>query len=54
MVDRRGTLALSGAGSIGTGGLDLGASVSPGVFDLAALTAGPARFRLPPAPVSPA
>ena len=32
-----GTLALSGSGSIGTGGLDLGTS---GIFDLAALAAG--------------
>ena len=34
-----GTLALSGTGSIGTGGLNLGTTGSPGVFDLAALTA---------------
>jgi autotransporter-associated beta strand protein/T5SS/PEP-CTERM-associated repeat protein len=34
-----GTIALSGAGSIGTGGLNLGTTSSPGVFDLAALTA---------------
>ena len=33
-----GTIALSGAGSIGTGGLNLGTAGSPGVFDLAALT----------------
>ncbi|MGI9176319.1 MAG: beta strand repeat-containing protein [Pirellulales bacterium] len=35
-----GTLALSGSGSLGTGGLNLGTTASPGVFDLAALTAG--------------
>ena len=35
-----GTLALSGIGSIGTGGLDLGTTDSPGVFDLSGLTAG--------------
>jgi autotransporter-associated beta strand protein/T5SS/PEP-CTERM-associated repeat protein len=35
-----GTLALSGSGSIGTGGLNLGTTGSPGVFDLAGLTAG--------------
>ena len=35
-----GTIALSGAGSIGTGGLNLGTTGSPGVFDLAALTSG--------------
>ena len=35
-----GTLALSNAGSIGTGGLNLGTTGNPGVFDLAALTAG--------------
>jgi T5SS/PEP-CTERM-associated repeat protein/autotransporter-associated beta strand protein len=35
-----GTLALSGAGSIGTGGLNLGTSGSPGAFDIAGLTAG--------------
>ena len=35
-----GTIALSGAGSIGTGGLNLGTTGSTGVFDLAALTSG--------------
>jgi T5SS/PEP-CTERM-associated repeat protein/autotransporter-associated beta strand protein len=35
-----GTLALSGSGSIGTGGLNLGTAAGPGTFDLAALTAG--------------
>ena len=35
-----GTLALSGIGSIGTGGLGLGTTGSPGVFDLSGLTAG--------------
>jgi autotransporter family porin len=35
-----GTLALSGAGSIGTGGLNLGTTGSPGVLDLLGLTAG--------------
>jgi autotransporter-associated beta strand protein/T5SS/PEP-CTERM-associated repeat protein len=35
-----GTLALSGTGRIGTGGLDLGTTDSPGVFDLSGLTAG--------------
>ena len=35
-----GTIALSGTGSIGTGGLKLGTTGSPGVFDLGALTAG--------------
>jgi hypothetical protein len=35
-----GTLALSGAGSIGTGGLNLGTTGSPGAFDLSGLTAG--------------
>jgi autotransporter family porin len=35
-----GTVALSGIGSIGTGGLNLGTTGSPGVFDLLALTAG--------------
>ena len=35
-----GTLALSGSGSIGTGGLNLGTTGSPGVFDLLGLTAG--------------
>ena len=35
-----GTVALSGTGSIGTGGLNLGTTGSPGVFDLSALTAG--------------
>jgi len=35
-----GTLALSGAGSIGTGGLNLGTTGSPGVFDITGLTAG--------------
>ena len=35
-----GTLALSGIGSIGAGGLDLGTTDSPGVFDLSGLTAG--------------
>ena len=35
-----GTIALSGIGGIGTGGLNLGTTGSPGVFDLAALTAG--------------
>ncbi len=35
-----GTLALSGSGSIGTGGLNLGTTGSSGVFDLAGLTAG--------------
>jgi autotransporter-associated beta strand protein/T5SS/PEP-CTERM-associated repeat protein len=34
-----GTLALSGSGSIGTGGLNLGTTGSSGVFDLAGLTA---------------
>ncbi|MFM7205575.1 MAG: autotransporter-associated beta strand repeat-containing protein, partial [Planctomycetaceae bacterium] len=34
-----GTVALSGTGSIGTGGLNLGTTTSPGAFDLAALTA---------------
>jgi len=34
-----GTVALSGAGSIGTGGLNLGTTGSPGVFDLLGLTA---------------
>ena len=33
-------LALSGSGSIGTGGLNLGTTADPGTFDLAALTAG--------------
>ena len=40
-----GTLALSGSGSIGTGGLNLGTTASRGVFDLTALTAG--TFSLP-------
>jgi autotransporter-associated beta strand protein len=35
-----GTLALSSSGSIGSGGLNLGTTASPGVFDLAALTTG--------------
>jgi T5SS/PEP-CTERM-associated repeat protein/autotransporter-associated beta strand protein len=35
-----GTLALSGSGSIGTGGLNLGTTASPGVFDLSALMSG--------------
>jgi len=35
-----GVLALSGVGSIGTGGLDLGTTDSPGEFDLSGLTAG--------------
>jgi len=35
-----GTLALSGSGSIGTGGLNLGTTAGPGTFDLAGLTAG--------------
>ena len=35
-----GTLALSGTGSIVTGGLNLGTTGSSGVFDLAGLTAG--------------
>jgi autotransporter-associated beta strand protein len=35
-----GTLALSGTGRIGTGGLNLGTTGSPGVFDLSGLTAG--------------
>ena len=35
-----GTVALSGIGSIGTGGLNLGTTGSPGVFDLLGLTAG--------------
>ena len=35
-----GTLALSGAGGIGTGGLNLGTTGSPGVFGLLGLTAG--------------
>jgi autotransporter-associated beta strand protein/T5SS/PEP-CTERM-associated repeat protein len=35
-----GTLAISGSGSIGTGGLNLGSTASPGVFDLAGFTAG--------------
>ena len=35
-----GTLALSGTGRIGTGGLNLGTTGSPGVFDLLGLTAG--------------
>ena len=35
-----GVLALSGAGSVGTGGLNLGTTGSPGAFDLAALAAG--------------
>jgi T5SS/PEP-CTERM-associated repeat protein/autotransporter-associated beta strand protein len=35
-----GMLALSGSGSIGTGGLNLGTTADPGTFDLAALTAG--------------
>ena len=34
-----GTIALSGSGSIGTGGLNLGSTGSFGVFDLSALTA---------------
>ena len=34
-----GTLALSGTGSIGTGGLNLGTTGSPGVLELAGLTA---------------
>jgi hypothetical protein len=40
-----GTIALSGTGSIGTGGLNLGTVASPGTFDLAALTA--ATYSLP-------
>jgi autotransporter-associated beta strand protein/T5SS/PEP-CTERM-associated repeat protein len=39
-----GTLALSGTGSIGTGGLNLGSTGSPGVFDLGPLTAGTSSF----------
>ena len=35
-----GTIALSGTGSIGTGGLNLGITASPGVFDLLGVTAG--------------
>lgn len=35
-----GTLILAGTGSIGTGGLNLGTTASPGTFDLATLTAG--------------
>jgi fibronectin-binding autotransporter adhesin len=35
-----GTVALSGTGSIGTGGLNLGTIGSPGVFDLLGVTAG--------------
>jgi autotransporter-associated beta strand protein/T5SS/PEP-CTERM-associated repeat protein len=35
-----GTLALSGNGSVGTGGLNLGTTGSPGVFELLGLTAG--------------
>ena len=35
-----GTLALSGNGSVGTGGLNLGTTGSPGVLDLLGLTAG--------------
>jgi autotransporter-associated beta strand protein len=35
-----GTVALSGTGSIGSGGLNLGTTGSPGVLDLSALTAG--------------
>ena len=35
-----GVLALSGSGSIGTGGLNIGTTASPGVFDLAALMSG--------------
>jgi len=35
-----GTVALSGTGSIGTGGLNLGTTGSPGVFDITGLTAG--------------
>ena len=35
-----GTVALLGTGSIGTGGLNLGTTGSPGVFDLVGLTAG--------------
>ena len=35
-----GVLALSGTGSIGTGGLNLGTTGTPGVFDLSALTGG--------------
>jgi autotransporter-associated beta strand protein/T5SS/PEP-CTERM-associated repeat protein len=35
-----GTVALSGTGSIGGGGLNLGTTGSPGVLDLSALTAG--------------
>ena len=35
-----GVLALSGTGAIGTGGLNLGTTGSPGVFDLLGLTAG--------------
>ena len=40
-----GTLALSGTGSIGTGGLNLGTTGSPGVFDITGLTAG--NYSLP-------
>ena len=40
-----GTFALSGTGSIGTGGLNLGTAGSPGVFDLLGLTA--ASYSLP-------
>lgn len=35
-----GTLAISGSGSIGTGGLNLGTTAIPGAFDLAALGSG--------------
>jgi len=35
-----GTLALSGSGSIGTGGLNLGTTGSPGVFNLSGLSGG--------------
>jgi autotransporter-associated beta strand protein/T5SS/PEP-CTERM-associated repeat protein len=35
-----GIIALSGAGSIGTGGMNLGTTGSPGVLDIAGLTAG--------------
>jgi len=40
-----GTIALSGSGSIGTGGLNLGSTGSSGVFDLSALTAS--NYSLP-------
>jgi autotransporter-associated beta strand protein len=40
-----GTLALAGNGAIGTGGLNLGTTASPGTLDLASLTA--ASYSLP-------